>query len=221
MTQPDRPRILKKSDADVDELDFVRTLQRILARTRLPPPIYNTTKQTEQDSGFFVTTLIVSGNVFVGKGITETDAENNAAELAYIALKSTGELKSALAQKNLENRRPSDSSAWHDIPTAMNPQKAVFAPWPVPVPRLAHGLSRVLSADNSVATPVESDVKGRRFSPYLRRIVQPEHINWEAIPPFTPASQDSVLHELTVTHGARYKASTSSITGLLSHVYQV
>jgi hypothetical protein len=246
--EPKRPSTLRRGDSDTNETDYVTMLQRFMARSKRPLPVFTTRKQ---GSGFSLCTLTVSGNVYVGKGLTEGDAENAAAELAYNTLRATRELKLAAAKKNTlphdgqpsrsshtnraagpslpsqgekagqECRRPPEGSSWHDIPTALNPQKVVFAPWPVPLPRLAHGLARVLAADNSVATSLQpDDARGQPFSPYLRRIVQPEHINWEAIAPFTPASQDAVLHELAVSHGARYKASTSSITGLLSHVYQ-
>ena len=41
------------------------------------------------------------------------------------------------------------------------------------------------------------------------------------VPAFVPPSFDDTLHALSLKHKVKYKASTSSITGLLSHVYQV
>jgi hypothetical protein len=55
----------------------------------------------------------------------------------------------------------------------------------------------------------------------VSKIEQPENINWLGIAPFTPSSRDTQLHKLAMEHKAKYKASTSSITGLFSHIYQV
>ena len=115
---------------------------------------------------------------------------------------------------------PADAP-WHELSSHVKKQTAIKAPWLAPVPELEHGLSRVLHKDNSRATPIWEKLGGMSHSDYLRTIVQPKDINWEAIAPFTPPSRDSTLHELTLKHKAKYKASTSSITGLLGHVYLI
>lgn len=55
----------------------------------------------------------------------------------------------------------------------------------------------------------------------VSKIEQPGAINWASIPPFTPTSQDVHLHQIALKSKSKYKASTSSISGLFSHVYQV
>lgn len=115
---------------------------------------------------------------------------------------------------------PADAP-WVELPAVIKKMKAVKAPWLAPVPELAHGLSRVLHNDNSKATPIWTKIGGKPASAYVRTIVQPQDINWEAVPAFVPPSFDDTLHALSLKHKVKYKASTSSITGLLSHVYQV
>jgi len=55
----------------------------------------------------------------------------------------------------------------------------------------------------------------------VSKIEQPEAINWNSIPPFTPSSKDEHLHMIAKRVKAKFKASTSSISGLLGHIYQV
>lgn len=54
---------------------------------------------------------------------------------------------------------------------------------------------------------------------YLERIHQPEEIEWDNIAPFVTSSRDVGLLELTRKHRCQYMGSTSSMTGILSHIY--
>eukprot|EP00291_Cryptomonas_curvata_P016222 CAMPEP_0172155286 /NCGR_PEP_ID=MMETSP1050-20130122/2538_1 /TAXON_ID=233186 /ORGANISM="Cryptomonas curvata, Strain CCAP979/52" /LENGTH=718 /DNA_ID=CAMNT_0012824161 /DNA_START=44 /DNA_END=2195 /DNA_ORIENTATION=+ len=197
---------------------FTRKLLEAMTRAKLPPPVF-TTAPVEGDPRSFHCSLAAAGRTFEGRGESQSDAEHTAARTAFQTLKESG----GHHGRDLpgEAQRPPPTSDWRSLPTALAALRPVPSRWAAPVPRLAHGLSRVLHADNAVATTLRGGVAGEPLSPYLHRIVQPERINWEAIPPFTPASRDASLHALAVSHRARYKASTSSITGLLSHCYQV
>jgi hypothetical protein len=63
-----------------------------------------------------------------------------------------------------------------------------------------------------------------RTSPSLllfsfRRISQPEEINWKGVHGFTASSRDDALHTLAQQYRCTLKGSTSSVSGVLSHVY--
>ena len=86
------------------------------------------------------------------------------------------------------------------------------------IPQLAHDLGRVLDY-RGVHPLLCMQTQRYNFTPYLRVIRQPQEIAWERIPPYTPASRDEALHEVAQAVGARYKASTSSMTGVLTALY--
>jgi len=58
-----------------------------------------------------------------------------------------------------------------------------------------------------------------RFDKYFEKIVQPEQIDFNQIPPFVTSSRDPMLHDLARTHHANIVGSTSSTTGILSQFH--
>ncbi|KAF0852766.1 mitochondrial mRNA-processing protein PET127 [Andalucia godoyi] len=87
----------------------------------------------------------------------------------------------------------------------------------IPVPRLEHGLEIVLQ--QSGVFPLQLDDARYQFPPYLKHIVQPDKIDFNAVPPFVTSSRDPALHSLAVANNSRYKGSTSSVTSILAQLY--
>ncbi|KND02770.1 uncharacterized protein SPPG_01852 [Spizellomyces punctatus DAOM BR117] len=85
-------------------------------------------------------------------------------------------------------------------------------------PTLAHGLDRVLfNPGPHFLQDSETDIFN--FDPWLKNILQPDDFDYDALPPYVIASQDSSLLALSKKQRKRYVSSTSSITGLLSQLY--
>jgi len=217
----------KQEDADI--LPRVK-LERFLRRHRLPAAIFSYVEEREAPHLppiHVICHLRAAGRGCEGRGESRFDATQQACH-QWMQDYSTLHVRDMRNSQKLNPKArepppifaPADAP-WHELPAKIEKQKAVKAPWLAPVPELAHGLSHVLHRDNSRATPIWEKLGGKPASAYVRTIVQPKDINWDAIAPFTPPSYDDTLHELAVKHKSKYKASTSSITGLLSHVYQV
>eukprot|EP00439_Symbiodinium_sp_Y106_P066844 s1483_g10.t5 len=81
---------------------------------------------------------------------------------------------------------------------------------------LAHGLESVVELRGRLVPLSALPAKQRRA---LRRVVQPDEVNWKALPPFVPAHEDKRLERLALDSDCRYFSSTSSLTGLLSRCY--
>ncbi|KAJ3296782.1 hypothetical protein HK104_001198 [Borealophlyctis nickersoniae] len=96
--------------------------------------------------------------------------------------------------------------------------EVIEPPKSVPVPALAHGLEKVLFTPgvHHLQDPKTNEFN---FDPWLKDILQPEKFNFDALPRYITASADDTLWSLAKEHKARYLASTSSITSLLSRVY--
>ncbi|KAG1822459.1 mitochondrial protein Pet127-domain-containing protein [Suillus subaureus] len=95
-----------------------------------------------------------------------------------------------------------------------------------PIARLAHGLDRVLF--KRVFLPCEfpgvhwlQDPRSRvyNFTPWLESIPKVTDFAFERVTGFIRSSQDDDLHTLAKIHSRPYVGSTSSLTGLLSHIY--
>lgn len=84
------------------------------------------------------------------------------------------------------------------------------------VARLAHGLESVVELRGRLV-PLTGLPKEKRRD--LRRVAQPEEINWKALPPFVPACEDGRLEQLARKNGCKFYSSTSSLTGVLSRCY--
>lgn len=59
------------------------------------------------------------------------------------------------------------------------------------------------------------------FDPRLQHIVQPDRFNYDCLPRFVAPYQDTNLHQLARSLGARFVSSTSSISSTMSMVYYV
>lgn len=86
------------------------------------------------------------------------------------------------------------------------------------VATLAHGLDRVLF-NPGVHWLRDPRTGIYNFSPSLRRILDPDLFDYEALPPYITSSQDNELETLARRTQSRYTGSTSSLTALLSHCY--
>ncbi|KAJ1548364.1 hypothetical protein HK405_003520 [Cladochytrium tenue] len=108
---------------------------------------------------------------------------------------------------------------------------SVLRPWPFkyisvppahgpsqPVPRLAHGLERVLfNPGVHLLRDPRSGVYN--FSPSLDKITQPDDFNYGALTPYVMASKDKDLFEVAIRENCKYVSSTSSITNLLAKMH--
>jgi hypothetical protein len=86
------------------------------------------------------------------------------------------------------------------------------------VAQLAHGLDRVLFNPGlhwlrDVRTGIYN------FEPRLRDIYDVDLFDYSALPPYRTSSKDPELAELVLKLSKKYSGSTSSMTGLLSHIY--
>jgi hypothetical protein len=97
-------------------------------------------------------------------------------------------------------------------------QLVIPPPANIPIPRLAHGLQRVLF--NEGIHPLRDLVTQKfNFTPFLSKIHQPNEINYDALPPFVTSSKDKVLHQLASANGCTFVGSTSSVGPILSQLY--
>lgn len=166
--------------------------------------------------------LKVLGRMVEASGENYEAAEQAAAKQCYEELKTAARNRSKVPRAHVVRAEaPPPDAQWHLLEKKGAKQKAVKHPWDEAVPTLAHGLERILHRDNSTAFAMHDKVAGKAFSPYLKRIAQPEEIDWDQISGFVPPSRDPALHALAVKHQRKYKASTSSFTGLLGHLYQI
>ncbi|KIK28182.1 hypothetical protein PISMIDRAFT_7693 [Pisolithus microcarpus 441] len=87
-----------------------------------------------------------------------------------------------------------------------------------PIAQLAHGLSRVLF-NPGVHWLQDPRSRVYNFTPWLEAIPKVNDFAFERITGFVRSSQDNDLHILAKQHNRPFVGSTSSLTGLLSHVY--
>ncbi|CAG8586828.1 7084_t:CDS:10, partial [Paraglomus occultum] len=93
------------------------------------------------------------------------------------------------------------------------------APVEVPISTLAHGLDRVLF---NPGVHYLQDPRSRvfNFDPFLRDICPPPEFDFDALGiPYILPSKDKNLQDLARKYSSKYCGSTSSMTGVLSHVY--
>lgn len=86
-------------------------------------------------------------------------------------------------------------------------------------PPLAHNLDRVLF------NPGVHFLKDPRsgvfnFSPYLENIMSVKDFDFTKIPQYVPSGQDHRLSSIAKDRGKKYVGSTSSLTGILSHLHR-
>ncbi|KAI6012982.1 mitochondrial protein Pet127-domain-containing protein [Pisolithus marmoratus] len=87
-----------------------------------------------------------------------------------------------------------------------------------PIAQLAHGLSRVLF-NPGVHWLQDPRSRVYNFTPWLEAIPKVNDFAFERVTGFVRSSQDNDLHILAKRHNRPFVGSTSSLTGLLSHVY--
>ncbi|ORX46564.1 Pet127-domain-containing protein [Hesseltinella vesiculosa] len=87
----------------------------------------------------------------------------------------------------------------------------------IPVSKLAHGLERTLF--KSGIHLLKNKKAQYNFSPFLEQLTQPDEFDYDALQPYRTSSKDSTLRDLAKKHEAKYIGSTSSVSGILSHVY--
>ncbi|KAG2336896.1 Pet127-domain-containing protein [Suillus weaverae] len=87
-----------------------------------------------------------------------------------------------------------------------------------PIARLAHGLDRVLF-NPGVHWLQDPRSRVYNFTPWLESIPKVTDFAFERVTGFIRSSQDDDLHTLAKIHSRPYVGSTSSLTGLLSHIY--
>lgn len=86
------------------------------------------------------------------------------------------------------------------------------------VPRLAHGLDRVLF-NPGVHTLQDRRSRVYNFDPYLQKIMPVTEFDYDALTAYKTSSQDKFLSEFAKKHGKKYVGSTSSMTSTLSHFH--
>jgi len=135
---------------------------------------------------------------------------------------STSEVKTPTFEENycFISSRPEQTIKSSVFRLDRNPlnEKVICAPSENMVPKLAHNLSRVLL--NPGIHPLRDlHTNVNQFSSFLEHIHQPEEVDFCRIPSYKPSSKDELLHSLAAQYNCRFKGSTSSVSGLLSHLY--
>ncbi|KAH7885025.1 mitochondrial protein Pet127-domain-containing protein [Phlebopus sp. FC_14] len=87
-----------------------------------------------------------------------------------------------------------------------------------PIARLAHGLDRVLF-NPGVHWLQDPRSRVYNFNPWLESIPKVNDFAFDRISGFVKSSKDNDMQTLAKKHGRRFTGSTSSLTGLLSHIY--
>ncbi|KAI1789645.1 Pet127-domain-containing protein [Ganoderma leucocontextum] len=86
------------------------------------------------------------------------------------------------------------------------------------VPRLAHGLEKVLSRPG-VHWLQDPNTKEYNFDNYVEKIPQVSDFAFDRLPGFVPSSQDKALVAYARQAQCKYVGSTSSLTGILTQIY--
>lgn len=86
------------------------------------------------------------------------------------------------------------------------------------VPFLANGLDRVLFSPG-IHMLKDPRTNVYNFSSQLEDIMSIRDFDFDRIAPFVPPDKDSILAKLARKHGLKYVSSTSSLTGILSHLH--
>lgn len=165
----------------------------------------------------------------VGDSPTETDTS-----LRSGVLESRMSLAEAMMGKPLEKGSPADkaTSAHKDggetfrkhnkanIET-MSAEDVALTPISVqqpPVPRLFHGLDRVLFNPGVYQLQDPSSMV-YNFDPYLQKIMPVTEFDYNALAEYKTSSQDPLLSRLAKEHNIKYVGSTSSMTSTLTHFH--
>ena len=87
-----------------------------------------------------------------------------------------------------------------------------------PVPRLSHGLDRVLF-NNGVYNLQDQASRVYNFDPYLQKIMPVAEFDFNALKEYKTSSQDTLLSTIARQYEKKYVGSTSSMTGTLGHFH--
>ncbi|KAI0786805.1 mitochondrial protein Pet127-domain-containing protein [Abortiporus biennis] len=87
-----------------------------------------------------------------------------------------------------------------------------------PIPTLAHGLDRVLF---SPGVHWVQDPRSRvyNFIPWVQNIPPLDDFAFNRVAEFVPSADDDSLQKLAKQHGKKFTGSTSSLSGMLCHIY--
>lgn len=96
------------------------------------------------------------------------------------------------------------------VPKVIEPT-IIPMPSEIPVPLLASALRPVVTA--------EGTSHAKNFTQYFKDITHPDDVDFDQIPPFITSSRDKMLEDISKQHGAKFMASTSSSTSLLSQIH--
>lgn len=116
-------------------------------------------------------------------------------------------------QNSKAHRQPRETN--HLIESTSSVISTSFVPLPNGLPTLVPVL-----ADNLRKVVLQKGVSTiDNHEPYFKKVVHPDHFNFDAIPNFITSSRDPLLHQLAVANDCRVMASTSSSSGLLAHIH--
>ena len=88
------------------------------------------------------------------------------------------------------------------------------------VPKLTHGLEHVVRKPGLYS--IEQIAKLQKDGgAYLRNVTYPDQIDYNRIPPYTPPSQDKLLHKFAAESNIKYVMSTSTISSVLSQLFYI
>ncbi|KAI8826779.1 mitochondrial protein Pet127-domain-containing protein [Fimicolochytrium jonesii] len=104
------------------------------------------------------------------------------------------------------------------VPEPFEQSTAAIPLEPAKIPRLAHGLEKVLERPG-IHYLKDPETGEYNFDPWLENICQPEDFDYTKLPEYMIASTDTNAHQIARKHGARYVSSTSSITSLVAKMY--
>lgn len=169
-------------------------------------PRHMPTKDKAKMTGQVV--AVLSGKKKTTATVTAATSLENAEEKAkkeaeFASLRHMSEKRRDL-QCDIKHRLPREPPATHSV-----------APELSAVPRLAHGLERVLRSPgvHLLRDPVSQQFN---FDPYLSTIHQPDELDLSALPSFTPSSRDQQLKALAQQLNCRFLSSTSSISPIFA-----
>lgn len=87
-----------------------------------------------------------------------------------------------------------------------------------PVPRLSHGLDRVLF-NQGVYQLQDPYSMVYNFDPYVQKIMPVTEFDFNALAEYKTSSQDTLLADMAQEHNIKYVGSTSSMTSTLGHFH--
>ncbi|KAJ2594613.1 hypothetical protein GGF39_004145, partial [Coemansia sp. RSA 1721] len=113
---------------------------------------------------------------------------------------------------------PISTNKWYRVDPEMDEFMQVGKSHIKRVPRLEHGLERVLFSPGVHC--LEDPHSGvYNFDPYIRNITQPEEFDYDKLTPYITSSKDESLMNYARKCKKQFVGSTSSMTHVLSHIY--